>query len=53
MNNCTWTEVDEYDYETTCGYTLLYDDETPTDYKFCPYCGKPLEVAELPEEVEE
>lgn len=52
MTPCTWT-LDTSDwgdshYETGCGEAFCFFDGTPEDNKirFCPYCGRALEVVE-------
>ena len=60
MNNCTWKwkwldlYVDGF-WGTSCKNAFYFDDGGPREHEFnyCPYCGKLLKVAELPEEVEE
>lgn len=44
---CVWEYCsDDGTWSTECGETFLYGWECPVahNFKFCPYCGKPLEV---------
>lgn len=51
--NCRWTPVMEFDddiaWDTGCDETFAFIDGGPTEnrVKFCPYCGKPLEIQEM------
>ena len=44
---CVWNEdaPDWSMWETTCGNAFTFNDGGPTDndFKFCPYCGNPIE----------
>lgn len=44
---CVWKDENEY-WETNCGESFFFYDGTPVEnkYKFCSYCGHPIEVAE-------
>lgn len=52
---CIWiasiTWDNEY-WETSCGSDFTFIDGTPTDngYKFCPNCGKPINIKEIKHE---
>jgi len=53
MNTCKWKQdgfnLVEHDYwETTCGNLFQFYNRGPEQnhFKFCPYCGKPIEVVE-------
>lgn len=42
-----WIDENTLDWETSCGFICIpeFDDNTVVErFKFCPYCGKPLEV---------
>lgn len=46
---CYWLyDEDSGAYDTACDNTLLLNDGTPAenDFRFCPYCGKAIEVVE-------
>lgn len=52
---CTWTHDHDYDddyWETGCGETFTFLDGGPMDngVKFCPFCGKAIEIV-IPEDV--
>lgn len=49
-DKCTWKLIEdgrteESDWSTACGQEHLFFNGSPAEnsYKFCPYCGKPLE----------
>ena len=41
---CVWTEDDDGNWESACGYAFIFNDAGPvdSDWKFCPKCGLPL-----------
>lgn len=48
METCEWSHEIAYDsdvWETSCGNAVVFDEGTPQEngYKFCHYCGKPIE----------
>lgn len=50
-DGCTWTPDSDPDFsmwETACGNAWEFTTEGPKEngVKFCPYCGKPLVIAE-------
>lgn len=49
---CEWIDSHEDGWTTDCGNAFVFNDEGPTEngFKFCPYCGKPLEVAPFGED---
>lgn len=54
---CLWSQEDDIDsdfYGTSCGHYFSIIDGTPNDngFKFCVFCGKPIEQS-LITEVEE
>lgn len=43
-DTCTWTENDGF-WETGCDDSFHFEDytpPTPNNFRFCPFCGKPL-----------
>ena len=51
---CRWTYDSWHDhYDTACDNAAVFGegDVLANEYKFCPYCGKPIEV--VPEVVED
>ena len=49
QNICEWLEVKEADgimYETDCENGFICGDyeRLDKDYKYCPYCGKPIKI---------
>lgn len=51
---CLWSEDEDGIWDTDCGnaHTFFSGGPVENSYKFCPYCGKPLEEKKY-EEVEE
>jgi hypothetical protein len=50
-NVCLWLEKEDGEegyWDTGCGHSHIYIGGTPEEYeyKFCPYCGKPIKEAE-------
>ncbi len=47
---CTWSrDADDDMYESSCKHSFYFVDETlvgNTDFKWCPYCGLPIEAVE-------
>lgn len=43
---CLWGQDENGIWETGCGHAFEFTDSGPTEnyFRFCPYCGKPLEV---------
>ena len=42
---CDWTWCDDDDgWSTSCDAGFIFNDGGPVDndFKFCPYCGKPI-----------
>ena len=52
-NVCHWTHECENiePYYTDCGVCFIPDADEIEDgkFRFCPYCGKPIEIIETPE----
>lgn len=55
MTPCTWTEDEDGLWNTTCEEIFQTIDGTPSEnsFRFCPYCGKPLEEVKLTESEKE
>ena len=52
---CKWTEDDEGTWETSCGeaFEFFYCGPVENGMRYCPYCGKPLEVVAREDETDE
>ncbi len=50
--SCCWTDDGDGLWETECGEAFVFTDGGPAENKakFCPYCGKPLDVTPQTEE---
>lgn len=48
---CAWTVEEDGLWNTGCGNAFLFEVEGPHEngFKFCPYCGKPLEAVHAPD----
>lgn len=44
--SCAWTEDEDGDWDTACDnkHCFAIDGPTENEYKYCPYCGKPIQV---------
>lgn len=44
--SCTWTENDCGFWDTKCGEAFRFIDGDPAGnkYKYCPYCGRPIDA---------
>lgn len=48
---CAWTYIEDDDlYLASCNTEWHFEDGTPSEYgvKFCPGCGKAVEIAQPP-----
>lgn len=47
-SSCKWEYDDDDFWEASCGDAFMFADAGPfeNNFKFCPYCGKPLVVEE-------
>lgn len=50
-HSCTWEPDDDGIWNTTCKKQFVFNDDGPHEngFKFCPYCGKPLEAVHAPD----
>lgn len=50
-NLCDWTVDGEGTWRTGCDNLFQFEVDGPHEnhFKFCPYCGKPLEAAHAPD----
>ena len=49
---CAWTaEGEDGIWSTVCGNAFLFEAYGPHEngFKFCPYCGKPIEAVHAPD----
>ena len=48
---CTWTVDEEGTWKTGCGNLFQFEADGPHEnhFKFCPYCGKPIEAVHAPD----
>jgi len=49
-DSCTWTEDPDGIWHTSCGHAHEFNTGTPeeNDHRYCPYCGKVLDVSRQP-----
>ena len=54
---CKWADQEEYDHrfwETECGKSFAFTEGgslSENEFKFCPYCGKEIKMAQKVEEI--
>jgi|LSQX01.3.fsa_nt_gb hypothetical protein len=46
VDSCTWTQVSDGIWHTSCGLAHVFTAGTPEEnhHRYCPYCGKVLEA---------
>jgi hypothetical protein len=47
-DKCKWTYDDDGYYDTSCDNAFVFISDGPleNDFKYCPYCGREIEVSE-------
>lgn len=42
LKTCAWARASMFDYSTACGETFAFSGAKPTNFKYCPFCGKKI-----------